>query len=809
MAAYPTSIVSLTNPTAEDTLDSESVPHDEQHANANDEIEAIEAELGTNPSGAYSTVKARLDAYDNAFTAASFGSGLFASTSNPALKVESTGTGSANNNAFMVYTENGNGKKLVFAVDNVVQSSGSPNVGIHFRYANVEIGSETTNASSATTQLRMLRPSDDGTDWLTVYEAGARTHGLFSVGSTGTLKSRTTASDVFTFIKKSETQPRFKIDDAGKLYFGIGGSTEPTLTLAYDQPGILQVTGRLTQTGTTTNDQDLATKLYVDSLVLDQSNLESVSIGTTDGFTGTNAKKFIVLDTGSTTNGSDADTVLVRSERTVSTATGSEVSTLSVYSAPAVNANADYVAGLQITGAPTGGAVAATSAAIRSTWTAQSGVTTPVQMGFFNRVAVPAGTVTKGVGMQVEVEKSSSGVITNAIGISIPDGKIVGTNTWNFQMGSAQSQHMGSIAIGGSTESTTPATSASLDLQSTSKSLLANRLTTTQRNALTAVNGMLHYNSTLGEFESYANGAWEPVGARNTIPTSELGNVSGTLTLDCTKRFFTTTINGNVTTVTLTNLPTSNAARLTVVLKQDATGGRTIAWPSTWVWTTNAGAAPLEPLANVSTTLELLVTASAVYAWLGDRVETYKTHWSDPSIFETTSRLATNANDIGPNSGVTTFHYFTATRTKEVSKIYYAISKWTNGSTPVHTGVYFQILEVAADGSLSRVAVTGNVTSTFSNQTGLLDFTLTTNPTLKAGQRYAVGLTIYGTTMGQPTVRSVGPGIADFLNSNWGHVRIAAKANASGGSAAAGPPSSWANNGDLVDNTNLAWVAVK
>jgi hypothetical protein len=37
-----------------------SVPHDAQHANANDAIEAIENELGTHPSASYSTVKDRL-----------------------------------------------------------------------------------------------------------------------------------------------------------------------------------------------------------------------------------------------------------------------------------------------------------------------------------------------------------------------------------------------------------------------------------------------------------------------------------------------------------------------------------------------------------------------------------------------------------------------------------------------------------------------------------------------------------------------------------------------------------------------------
>jgi hypothetical protein len=55
----------LTNPTATDLMDSVTVPHATQHANANDAIEAIQAELGTDPAGASATVKARLDAVDS------------------------------------------------------------------------------------------------------------------------------------------------------------------------------------------------------------------------------------------------------------------------------------------------------------------------------------------------------------------------------------------------------------------------------------------------------------------------------------------------------------------------------------------------------------------------------------------------------------------------------------------------------------------------------------------------------------------------------------------------------------------------
>jgi len=47
-----------------------------------------------------------------------------------------------------------------------------------------------------------------------------------------------------------------------------------------------------------------------------------------------------------------------------------------------------------------------------------------------------------------------------------------------------------------------------LDINSTSGALIVPRMTTTQRNALTAVNGMIIYNTTTNQFNFYENGAW-------------------------------------------------------------------------------------------------------------------------------------------------------------------------------------------------------------------------------------------------------------------------------------------------------------
>jgi hypothetical protein len=55
---------------------------------------------------------------------------------------------------------------------------------------------------------------------------------------------------------------------------------------------------------------------------------------------------------------------------------------------------------------------------------------------------------------------------------------------------------------------TSPATSAILDITSSSGALLLPRLTTTARDALTAVNGMIIYNSSLAAVQAYVGGAW-------------------------------------------------------------------------------------------------------------------------------------------------------------------------------------------------------------------------------------------------------------------------------------------------------------
>lgn len=73
---YPNSLDILINPTSADRLDSPTVPHHEQHANANDAIEAIQTVLGTNPAGSFLTVKDRIISIESDISTQSVLNGL-------------------------------------------------------------------------------------------------------------------------------------------------------------------------------------------------------------------------------------------------------------------------------------------------------------------------------------------------------------------------------------------------------------------------------------------------------------------------------------------------------------------------------------------------------------------------------------------------------------------------------------------------------------------------------------------------------------------------------------------------------------
>src|SRR6185369_13750812 len=77
-----------------------------------------------------------------------------------------------------------------------------------------------------------------------------------------------------------------------------------------------------------------------------------------------------------------------------------------------------------------------------------------------------------------------------------------------------------------------PATSALLELKSTTGAFLPTRLTTTQKNALTATDGMVVYDSTLTKLSVRENGAWVTYGSTGAgAALSKADDTNVTLTL--------------------------------------------------------------------------------------------------------------------------------------------------------------------------------------------------------------------------------------------------------------------------------------
>lgn len=138
----------------------------------------------------------------------------------------------------------------------------------------------------------------------------------------------------------------------------------------------------------------------------------------------------------------------------------------------------------------------------------------------------------------------------------------------------------------------------------------------------------------------YNNPALNPVGK------SALGNITGTVTFDCrTANYFTGTLTGNVTASFPTQTQTIIGSEMTLVLTQDATGGRTLTLPSNAV--ASYGGLTLSTAAGV--------TDSVIFKWDGSKWrETTRSMNRGISVAEggtgTTTSTGTAGNVVLSNS---------------------------------------------------------------------------------------------------------------------------------------------------------------
>jgi hypothetical protein len=96
----------------------------------------------------------------------------------------------------------------------------------------------------------------------------------------------------------------------------------------------------------------------------------------------------------------------------------------------------------------------------------------------------------------IEVEASVSAVQSKATEIRHPGA-----------FGTATNAPFG-FSVQGSLACEDIAATGNVSVTTTTGAVLLPRLTTTQRNALTAANGMIVYNTTASKFQGYAGGSW-------------------------------------------------------------------------------------------------------------------------------------------------------------------------------------------------------------------------------------------------------------------------------------------------------------
>jgi hypothetical protein len=105
---------------------------------------------------------------------------------------------------------------------------------------------------------------------------------------------------------------------------------------------------------------------------------------------------------------------------------------------------------------------------------------------------------------QAQIFADGTGNINFASRTNNASGLLFYTNSGTAAAERMRITSAGNVGIGTSS----PATSATLEIAGTTGALLVPRLTTTERNALTAANGMILYNTTDNQMQARVNGAW-------------------------------------------------------------------------------------------------------------------------------------------------------------------------------------------------------------------------------------------------------------------------------------------------------------
>jgi hypothetical protein len=153
---YPGALDTLTNPIGTDALNSATVPHAQQHANANDAIEAIQAELGVNPKGSSATVVARLDGTANLGAANAFTVGGHTITAQSAAIIPLRINGAASQSGNLLELRNSGGTLLASftSVGTLLMPAASLRIGTSIANTSFAVNNDT---ASTTTVVAVIR----------------------------------------------------------------------------------------------------------------------------------------------------------------------------------------------------------------------------------------------------------------------------------------------------------------------------------------------------------------------------------------------------------------------------------------------------------------------------------------------------------------------------------------------------------------------------------------------------------------------------------------------------------------------------